>query len=80
MKKFIFGILFSYLILPFVQCLSSLISNETQLLNHKIARKTYKIKKEMGILQQENIDPIATQAIGFTIEDPEQYEQEEEDE
>lgn len=80
MKKFILGILFSYLGIPIMQCLSSILSNKTQLINYKIAKQVYDLKKEMNLLQEQQ-EPIATQAIGFNIEDPQQYiEQEEEDE
>ena len=78
MKKFILGILFSYLGIPIMQCISSIISNKTQLINYKIAKQVYDIKKEMD-LQQEEQPSISTQAIGFNVEDPQQYiEQEEE--
>ena len=53
MEYFILGILFIFIVLPFLQGVSAIIAQEAEYIQTVIAAKTYKIKKQLGDEQQE---------------------------
>lgn len=79
MKIFILGILFVCLVLPIVEDVTALIHTLIEYLNSKIGYKIYLIQKEIQTLEQEQNNPESTSVIGFSIDDKELEEEDQED-
>lgn len=80
MKNFVLGILLALIGLPAIECLTSLLSNKTQLQSYKIAKQIYDIQKSMP--QQEEPQqkqkkyPMGfTSCVGFEVNGQEEYEE-----
>lgn len=74
MKYFLLGLLFSYLCLPIIQNITSLIDTQTEYFIYKISAKTEKIKEDMAQPIEEQQTPI-----GFCLSPIEEYEQQKEE-
>lgn len=74
MKNFLLGCLFILIILPIIDNLIALMSNQIQYLQCKIQKKIYDIKKQINLQQQEedNKNQIGFQSscIGYEIQNP----------
>lgn len=74
---FILGIVFVTIVLPIMDNLITIIATYTEYIGYIIAAKTYKIKKELEINQdqkedQHNIIGFSTDVVGFNIPNQEQ--------
>ena len=81
MKNFVLGVLFALIGLPAIDCLTSLLSNKTQLQSYKIAKQIYDIQKTMPQQeeppQEQTKYPMgfSTSCVGFEVDGQEEYEE-----
>ena len=72
MKNFLLGCLFILIILPIIDNVIALISNQFLLLQCKIQKKIYDIKQTFQTEQEENQNQIGfqTSCVGYEIDNP----------
>lgn len=70
---FLFGMICSEIILPIFECLRSILTQYTQYICTKIAKRTYNIQKSM------ETNEISTNVIGFQVPSDDEYYDEEDE-